>query len=72
MYGFLDITPAKETSFSMLSALIVGDTPLEVEWHLNGSIRNGATLEEVRGVREIALRIATKAGVPLKHKVPKI
>lgn len=56
----------------MLSALIVGDTPLEVEWHLNGSIRNGATLEEVRGVREIALRIATKAGVPLKHKVPKI
>ncbi|KAG1771453.1 hypothetical protein EDD22DRAFT_863096 [Suillus occidentalis] len=43
-----------------------------VEWHLTGAVRNGATVEEVRGVREIALKIAIKAGVPLKNEVPDI
>ena len=56
----------------MISALIANDTPRQVEWHLTGAIRNGATVEEVRAVREIALRIAVKAGIPLKHEVPNI
>jgi alkylhydroperoxidase/carboxymuconolactone decarboxylase family protein YurZ len=66
------VTSAKETSFSMISALIANDTPRQAEWHLAGAIRNGATLEETRAVREIALRIAVKAGVPLKGDVPNI
>lgn len=56
----------------MISALIPNDTPRQVEWHLTGAVRNGATVEEVRGVREIALKIAIKAGVPLKNEVPVI
>ncbi|KAG1735923.1 uncharacterized protein EDB91DRAFT_1143530 [Suillus paluster] len=72
VYAFLEVTSAKETSFTMISALIPNDTPRQVEWHLTGAIRNGATVEEVRAVREIALRIATKAGVSLKHEVPNI
>jgi len=56
----------------MISALIANDTPRQAEWHLAGAIRNGATLEETRAVREIALRIAIKAGVPLKGDVPNI
>jgi alkylhydroperoxidase/carboxymuconolactone decarboxylase family protein YurZ len=70
--AFLEVTSAKETSFAMISALIANDTPRQTAWHLPGAIRNGATLEETRAVREIALRIATKAGVPLKHEVPNI
>ncbi|KAJ8596756.1 hypothetical protein M405DRAFT_757164 [Rhizopogon salebrosus TDB-379] len=72
VYAFLEVTSAKETSFSMISALIPNDTPRQVEWHLTGAVRNGATVEEVRAVREIALRIAIKAGVHLKHEVPDI
>jgi hypothetical protein len=72
VYAFLKVTSAKETSFSMISALIPNDTPRQVEWHLTGAVRNGATVEEVRAVREIALRIAIKTGVHLKHEVPDI
>jgi alkylhydroperoxidase/carboxymuconolactone decarboxylase family protein YurZ len=72
VYAFLEVTSAKETSFSMISALIPNDTPRQVEWHLTGAVRNGATVEEVRAVREIALRIAIKTGVHLKHEVPDI
>lgn len=56
----------------MISALIANDTPRQAGWHLSGAVRNGATVEEVRAVREISLRIAIKAGVPLKHEVPNI
>jgi alkylhydroperoxidase/carboxymuconolactone decarboxylase family protein YurZ len=72
VYAFMGVTSAKETSFTMISALIPNDTPRQVEWHLTGAVRNGATVEEVRGVREIALKIAIKAGVPLKNEVPDI
>jgi alkylhydroperoxidase/carboxymuconolactone decarboxylase family protein YurZ len=70
--AFLEVTSAKETSFAMISALVANDTPRQAEWHLAGAIRNGATYEETRAVREIALRIAMKAGVLLKHSVPNI
>ncbi|OAX37068.1 hypothetical protein K503DRAFT_771861 [Rhizopogon vinicolor AM-OR11-026] len=75
-YGYVcalsEVTSAKETSFALISSLIANDTPRQAEWHLRGALRNGATLEETRAVREIALRIAIKAGVPLNHEVPNI
>ncbi|KAG0698183.1 hypothetical protein DFH29DRAFT_1003062 [Suillus ampliporus] len=71
-YAFLEVTSAKETSFAMISALIANDTPRQVEWHLTGAVRNGATVEEVRAVRNIALSVAVKVGVHLKHEVPDI
>ncbi|KAG2363182.1 hypothetical protein BDR07DRAFT_1484015 [Suillus spraguei] len=71
VYAFLEVISSKERSFAIISALIANDTPSQVEWQLTGAIRNGATIVEVRGVREIALRMAMKAGV-LKHEVPNI
>ncbi|KAG2354115.1 hypothetical protein BDR07DRAFT_1495069 [Suillus spraguei] len=71
VYAFLEVISSKERSFAIISALIANDTPSQVEWQLTGAIRNGATIKEVRGVREIALRMAMKAGV-LKHEVPNI
>ena len=59
-----------ETSFAMISALIAIDTPRQIGWHLEGAIRNGATKDEVRAVRTIAMRIATAAGVVWKHAIP--
>ncbi|KAG1787472.1 uncharacterized protein HD556DRAFT_1448663 [Suillus plorans] len=71
VYSFLEVISSKETSFAIISALIATDMLSPVERQLTGAVRNGATVEEVRGVREIALRIAMAAGV-LKHEVPNI
>ncbi|KAN0088297.1 AhpD-like protein [Tylopilus felleus] len=69
-YAFMGATSPMETSFAMISALIAIDTPRQIVWHLEGAIRNGATREEVRAVRAIAMRIAKEAGVVWKHDVP--
>ncbi|KAG1908037.1 uncharacterized protein F5891DRAFT_1220942 [Suillus fuscotomentosus] len=71
VYSFLEVISSKETSFAIISALIATDMLSPVERQLTCAVRNGATVEEVRGVREIALRIAMAAGV-LKHEVPNI
>ncbi|KAK0452750.1 uncharacterized protein EV420DRAFT_1482057 [Desarmillaria tabescens] len=53
-YSFFDVVSPAETSFTMVAALIANDTPRQVDWHLRGSVRNGATLDEVKAVRQIA------------------
>ncbi|KAG2143838.1 uncharacterized protein EDB93DRAFT_1291267 [Suillus bovinus] len=71
VHSFSKVISPKETSFAIIAALIANDTLSQVEWQLTGAVRNGAAVEEARGVREIALRIAMTVGV-LKHKVPNI
>lgn len=63
-------TSPAETSFAMIAALIAINTPRQIEWHLEGAIRNGATREEVRAVRAIAMQISKAAGIVWKHDVP--
>lgn len=61
-YAFMGATSPKETSFAMISALIAIDTPRQIEWHLQGALRNGATREEVKAVRDIAMRVSKASG----------
>jgi alkylhydroperoxidase/carboxymuconolactone decarboxylase family protein YurZ len=72
VHSFLDVISSKETSFVTISTMIANATPSQLGWHLTRAVHYGATVEEVRAVREIALRIAIKAGVPLKIEVPNI
>ena len=74
-YVFTQVTSIKETLFASLSAIIANaatDAARHTEWAFHGAGRNGATVEEMRAVREIAVRIATKVGVPMKHEVPNV
>ncbi|KAK0202322.1 AhpD-like protein [Desarmillaria ectypa] len=71
-YSFFDAVSPAETSFTMVAALIANDTPRQVDWHLRGSVRNGATLDEVKAVRQIAIEVATASGVKWKNDVPDI
>ncbi|KAG7443907.1 uncharacterized protein BT62DRAFT_1078097 [Guyanagaster necrorhizus] len=71
-YGYFGALSAAETSFTMVAALIANDTPRQVDWHLKGSLRNGATLDEVRAVRQIALDVARASGVQWKNEIPDI
>jgi hypothetical protein len=56
----------------MLAANVATDVPKQVAWHLQGSIRNGANLDEVRAIRKIALEVAKASGVIFKNVVPDI
>lgn len=71
-YGFTDVLSPQETSYVLVAALVAGDTPLQINWHLDGARRNGATLEEVKSVREMAVEVALRAGIKWKDDVPEV
>jgi alkylhydroperoxidase/carboxymuconolactone decarboxylase family protein YurZ len=54
----------------MLASLIAIDSPLQIKWHLDGARRNGASEEQVRAVRSMAIEIAKFAGVRSEHDIP--
>ncbi|KAK1221023.1 hypothetical protein PQX77_016173 [Marasmius sp. AFHP31] len=72
VYGHNQILTPLETSYTLVSTLIAGDTPRQINWHLNGARRLGATLDEVKAVREIAMEVASLSGVRWKEGVPEV
>ncbi|KAF8894761.1 AhpD-like protein [Infundibulicybe gibba] len=56
-YGHTDILSPLETSYSLVAALIAGGTPRQITWHLDGAQRSGATQDEIRAVRQIAMEV---------------
>jgi len=56
----------------MVASLIASDCPLQIGWHLANARRGGATLEEVRAARLIAMLVSEKVGVKWKAGVPEI
>lgn len=71
-YGFTNVLSPLETSYVLVASLIASDTPRQINWHLDGARRNGATLEEVKAVRQIAIEAASAAGVKWKDGVPEV
>jgi endoribonuclease Dicer len=72
IYGHTEVLPALETSYTLVASLIAGDTPLQISWHLNGARRRGATVEQVKGVREISIAVAQRCGVVWSNEVPEV
>ncbi|KAF9526374.1 hypothetical protein CPB83DRAFT_837447 [Crepidotus variabilis] len=70
IYGGVDTLSTLETSYTLIAALIAGDTPQQISWHLDGAKRGGASLEETRAVRQISIEVAKFAGVRWKHDIP--
>ena len=71
-YGHTEILSALETSYTLVAALIAGDTPQQIFWHLNGARRGGATLSEVKAVRDISIEVASRCGIQWSHGVPDV
>ncbi|TFK25812.1 hypothetical protein FA15DRAFT_668140 [Coprinopsis marcescibilis] len=67
-----DILSQLETSFTLVAALIAGDTPQQIAWHLKGAHRCGATPDEVQAARNIAVEVAKQSGVQWKNPIPEI
>lgn len=72
VYGYTDVLSALETSYTLVAALIAGDTPQQIFWHLNGARRGGATLDEVKAVRQISIEVASRCGISWSDGVPEV
>ena len=56
----------------MIGALIAVDTPLQIGWHLENARRGGASLEQIRAVREVAICASQSAGVKWRNIIPEV
>lgn len=43
VYGSLEVTNQLETAYRLLGTLIAGDTPRQINWHLDNARRSGAS-----------------------------
>lgn len=72
VYGYLDVTDQLETAYTLVSTLIAVDTPRQINWHMDNARRSGASLEQAKAVRRIAMEVAEAAGVRWKDGVPEV
>lgn len=72
VYGFLEVTDQLETAYTLVGTLIAGDTPRQINWHLDNARRSGASLEEAKAVRRIAMEASEVAGVKWRDGVPEV
>ena len=67
MYGYLlsneRVLEKKETSFVLIAGLVPQDVNPQLKGHLRGAVNNGATVEEVRAVRNACVEICEAAGM---------
>lgn len=67
MYGYIlsneRVLDAKETSFVAMAGLIPQDVNPQLKGHLRGALNNGATIDEIKAVREIVISICEAAGM---------
>ncbi|KAH8815614.1 carboxymuconolactone decarboxylase [Xylogone sp. PMI_703] len=62
----ISILSESESSFVLIAALIPQDLNAQLKGHLRGALNLGATVEEVRAVRKIVIRICEAYGMT-KH-----
>ncbi len=72
VYGHAEFVTPLETSYTLVAALIAGDTPQQIDWHLEGAQRSGATFEEVNAVREASIKVAELSGIQWRHPIPEV
>ncbi|KAJ4302108.1 hypothetical protein N0V88_002244 [Collariella sp. IMI 366227] len=69
MYGHVlsntSVLSAVETSYVMIAGLIPQDVNPQLKGHLRGALNGGATVEEVKAVRNLVVEICTAAGMKM-------
>ncbi|MCJ1477498.1 hypothetical protein MMC13_006170 [Lambiella insularis] len=67
MYGYIlsntSVLSAAESSYVLVAGLIPQDVNPQLKGHLKGALNNGATVDEVKAVREIVMRICEASGM---------
>ncbi|CAJ0551149.1 Ff.00g110790.m01.CDS01 [Fusarium sp. VM40] len=66
-YGYVlsntDVLTPAETSFVLIASLIPQDVSPQLKGHLRGALNGGATVDEVRAVRDIVIKICEASGM---------
>jgi alkylhydroperoxidase/carboxymuconolactone decarboxylase family protein YurZ len=68
LYGYLlsegSVVGDKETSWVLVCGLVAEGPEVapQLKGHLKGAVNNGASIEEVRAVREMAVRVVRECG----------
>jgi alkylhydroperoxidase/carboxymuconolactone decarboxylase family protein YurZ len=69
VYGYVlsntSVLSAAETSFVMISGLIPQDVNPQLKGHLRGALNGGATVEQVKAVRNVVVEICSAAGMKM-------
>jgi len=67
MYGYIlsntSVLSAAESSFVLMAGIVPQDVNPQLKGHLKGALNHGATIEEVKAVREIVMRICEAFGM---------
>jgi len=72
VYGYTELLDQLETSYVLVGSLIAVDTSRQISWHLDNARRGGASLEQIRAVRQIAIEASQTAGVRWRNDIPEI
>ncbi|KAM0199545.1 hypothetical protein ACHAPA_006855 [Fusarium lateritium] len=66
-YGYVlsntDVLTPVETSFVLIASLIPQDVNPQLKGHLRGALNGGATVDEVRAVRDVVIKICEASGM---------
>ncbi|POS78638.1 hypothetical protein DHEL01_v202968 [Diaporthe helianthi] len=68
-YGYLlsttSVLSEAETSFIMIAGLIPQDVNPQLKGHLRGALNGGASVEQVRAVRQVSMQVCRASGMRL-------
>jgi alkylhydroperoxidase/carboxymuconolactone decarboxylase family protein YurZ len=69
MYGYVlsntSVLSAAETSFVMIAGLIPQDVNPQLKGHLRGALNGGATVEQVKAVRNVVVELCLASGMTM-------
>lgn len=73
LLSFTKILGAKETSLVVVATLVPQDVNPQLKGHLKGAVNNGASVEEVNSVRDLAIELSQWCGVqPWRSEIAKL
>ncbi|CAN6610890.1 peroxisomal protein 2 [Trichomonascus vanleenenianus] len=72
LLSYTKILSPKETSLVVCACLIPQDVNPQLKGHLKGALNNGATVEEMRSLREMSITISNWCGITWKSEVAKL
>ncbi|KAJ8516346.1 hypothetical protein ONZ45_g6332 [Pleurotus djamor] len=70
--GHGSVVSTLETTYILIAASILDEFPRQVSWFSLAAMRHGATIEETKAVREMALKVASLTNTTFRGTVPEV
>ncbi|KAJ8516366.1 hypothetical protein ONZ45_g6320 [Pleurotus djamor] len=70
--GHGSVVSTLETTYILIAASILDEFPRQVSWFYLAAMRHGATIEETKAVREMALKVASLTNTTFRGAVPEV